>query len=183
VIRSLLAKYWWVFLLRGLAAIAFGVLALVAPAATIAALVFIFAVFALASGVLAVAGALALRKESDHWWVWLLQGVVGIVVGVLTFRSPAITALVLLTFIAVNAIIVGALEVVTAIRVRKEIEGEGWIIAAGLASILFGALLIARPGAGALALITVIGAYATVFGILLVLGAFRLRKAAAIASG
>jgi uncharacterized membrane protein HdeD (DUF308 family) len=179
VIRALLAKYWWVFLLRGLAALAFGVLAFVAPAATIAALVLTFAVFAVVSGVLAIAGAISLRKESDHWWVWLLQGIAGVVLGVLTFRSPGITALVLLLFIAANAIITGLLEVVTAFRVRKEIEGEGWIIAAGIASILFGVLLIARPGAGALALITVIGAYATVFGILLVLGAFKLKKFAA----
>ena len=178
MIRALLARYWWLFLLRGLAALAFGVLALVAPAATIAVLVFTFAVFAVLSGVLAVAGAFMIRTQSDHWWVWLLQGLAGIVLGVLTFRSPGITALVLLLFIAANAIVVGVLEVVTAIRVRKEIEGEGWIIAAGIASILFGALLIARPGAGALALITVIGAYAAVFGILLILGAFRLRRAA-----
>lgn len=176
MIRALLAKYWWVFLLRGLAALAFGILAFVAPAATIAALVLTFAVFAVVSGVLAIAGAFSLRAESDHWWVWLLQGIAGVVLGVLTFRSPGITALVLLLFIAANAIITGLLEVVTAFRVRKEIEGEGWIIAAGIASILFGVLLIARPGAGALALITVIGAYATVFGILLVLGAFKLKK-------
>ena len=109
----------------------------------------------------------------------MLGGIAGVVLGVLTFRSPGITALVLLLFIAANAIITGLLEVVTAFRVRKEIEGEGWIIAAGIASILFGVLLIARPGAGALALITVIGAYATVFGILLVLGAFKLKKFAA----
>jgi len=179
MIRAPLATYWWVFLLRGLAALAFGVLALVAPAATIAALVFTFAVFAVASGLFAVVGALMIRTASTHWWVWLLQGVAGIVLGVLTFRSPGITALVLLLFIAANAIITGGLEVVTAIRLRKEIEGEGWIIAAGIASILFGVLLIARPGAGALALITVIGAYAIVFGALLVLGAFRLRKLAA----
>lgn len=179
MLRRLLAKYWWVFLLRGLAALAFGVLAVVSPARTIGALVFVFAAFAIASGVLALIGAFQIRTESDHWWVWLLQGIAGIVLGVLTFRSPGITALVLLMFIAANAIISGLFEVITAIKVRKEIEGEGWIIAAGVASILFGILLVARPGAGALALITVIGAYAIVFGVMLVLGAFKLKRFAA----
>ncbi|HEX5634586.1 MAG TPA: HdeD family acid-resistance protein [Gemmatimonadales bacterium] len=176
MLRRLLASFWWVFLLRGIAALLFGALALVAPAATISALVMTFAVFAVASGVLAIVGAVQLRGASAHWWVWLFQGLAGVVVGMLTFRNPGITALVLLFFIAAHAILTGLFEVVTAVRVRKEIEGEGWIIAAGVASILFGVLLVARPGAGALALITVIGAYAAVVGVLLLLGAFRLRR-------
>ncbi|MCU0621473.1 MAG: HdeD family acid-resistance protein [Gemmatimonadales bacterium] len=176
MIRRLLAKYWWVFLLRGLAALAFGILAVVSPLRTLGALVLVFASFAIASGVLALIGAFQIRRESEHWWVWLLQGIAGIVLGVLTFRSPGITALVLLMFIAANAIISGVFEVVTAIKVRKEIENEGWIIAAGVASILFGAILVARPGAGAMALLTVIGAYAIVFGVMMVLGSFKLKK-------
>jgi uncharacterized membrane protein HdeD (DUF308 family) len=176
VLRRLVSRFWWVFLLRGLAALVFGLLALVAPAATISALVLTFAVFAIATGILAVVGAVQLRPESDHWWVWLLQGLAGVTVGLLTFRDPGITALVLLLYIAAHAIIGGVLDIVTAIRVRREIEGEAWIILAGIASVLFGVLLVARPGAGALALVTVIGAWALAFGALLVLGAFKLRK-------
>jgi uncharacterized membrane protein HdeD (DUF308 family) len=95
---------------------------------------------------------------------------------VLTFWMPGITALSLLWYLAFWSIFTGIMEIVTAVRLRKEIQGEGWIMLAGAASVVFGLLLLARPGAGALALITLIAGFAVVFGVLLVIASFRLKR-------
>ena len=111
-----------------------------------------------------------------NWWVLLLWGLVSVAVGVLTFVNPAITGLVLLMYIAAWAIITGVLQIVAAIRLRKEIQGEWLMGLSGLLSIVFGGLLVARPGAGALAVAWIIAAYAFIFGVLLMLLAFKVRK-------
>jgi uncharacterized membrane protein HdeD (DUF308 family) len=105
--------------------------------------------------------------------VLLLAGLAGIVVGVLTFLNPALTALALLFYIAIWAIATGLLQIVAAIRLRKEIEGELWLGLAGLASIVFGVLLTARPGEGALAVLWLIATYAIVSGVILVILAIK----------
>jgi uncharacterized membrane protein HdeD (DUF308 family) len=110
--------------------------------------------------------------------VLLLEGLLGIGVGALTVFNPAVTALVLLFYIAIWAIATGVLEIVIAIRLRKEIEGEWTLVLAGLASVAFGVLVMARPGSGALAVLWLIGSYAIVFGLLFVLLAFKVRGAA-----
>jgi uncharacterized membrane protein HdeD (DUF308 family) len=172
---AVLSRNWWILLLRGLAAIAFGVLTWMRPGISLAALVILFAGLALADGVLGIWMALAGRKENEDWWVLLLAGLVGLGVGILTLVAPGITALALLFYIALWAIAKGVLEIVVAIRLRREIEGEWMLVLAGLASIGFGVLLLARPGAGALAILWLLAAYAVVFGVLLVLLAFRVR--------
>jgi uncharacterized membrane protein HdeD (DUF308 family) len=106
----------------------------------------------------------------------ILAGVAGIITGVLTFLWPGLTALVLLYFIAGWAIVTGIFEVAAAIRLRKEIEGEWLLIIGGIASVLFGVLLVINPGAGALASVWIIGSYALIFGILMIVLAFRLRS-------
>ncbi len=173
---TLLSKNWWVFLVRGLAAILFGLVAFTLPGMTVATLVIFFGAWALVGGIFALVGAFGASKTHRTWWILLLQGLLGIAVGVLTFAQPAITALAILYYLAFWCLFTGLVEIVTAIRLRKEIQGEGWIMLAGALSVLFGLLLLARPGAGALALITVIGAYAVVFGIVLVMASFRLKK-------
>jgi uncharacterized membrane protein HdeD (DUF308 family) len=172
---AILHRTWWVLLLRGLAAIAFGILTWVLPGISLATLVLLFGAYSMADGVLGVWTAIAGRKEHEHWWVLLLGGLLGIGVGVLTFFAPGLTALALLFYIAIWAVATGVLELVAAIRLRKEIEGEWWLILGGLASVVFGVLLMARPGAGALALLWLIAAYAVVFGVLLVMLAFKAR--------
>jgi uncharacterized membrane protein HdeD (DUF308 family) len=127
-------------------------------------------------GILDVWNAIAGRKENDHWWVLLLGGLLGIVVGYITLTTPGITALALLFYIAIWAIARGVLQIVGAIRLRKEIEGEWLLVLGGLASVLFGVLLISRPGAGALAVLWLIGVYAIVFGIVTVALAFKARS-------
>jgi uncharacterized membrane protein HdeD (DUF308 family) len=173
---TLLAKNWWVFLVRGIAAILFGLMAFAWPGLSLATLVIFFGAWALVGGIFAIVGAFSASKRHKEWWVLLLQGILGVGVGVLTFWQPGITAISILWYLAFWSIFTGVVEVVTAIRLRKEIKGEGWIMLAGAASVLFGVLLIARPGAGALALITLIACFAIVFGVILVVAAFRLKK-------
>lgn len=174
-LAAILARNWWVLLLRGLVAIAFGVLAWIQPGITIAALVLLFGAYTLVDGVLGAWTAIAGRKEHEHWWVLLLWGVVGIAVGVMTFVAPGVTAFALLFYIAIWAVATGVLQLVAAVRLRKEIAGEWLLALGGLASVVFGVLLMAQPGAGALALVWLIATYAVVFGIVLVLLAFKLR--------
>jgi uncharacterized membrane protein HdeD (DUF308 family) len=170
-----LAKHWWLTLLRGICAVLFGVLTFVWPGVTLVTLVILYGAFALADGVLAIAAAIMGGSPAPRWWLAIV-GLLGIGAGILTFMWPGLTALVLLFFIAGWAIASGVMQVVGAIRLRREIDNEWLLAAGGLLSIVFGLVLLIRPGAGALALILVIGAYAIAEGVLLIAFAFRLRK-------
>lgn len=171
-----LARNWWVVLLRGVAGILFGIATFFAPAISLAVLVLLFGAYALVDGVLAVISAVRNRATNEHWWVLLIEGVVGIITGIVTFAWPGITALALLYVIAAWALVTGALEIAAAVRLRKVIDHEWLLVLSGIASIIFGVLLALFPGAGALALVLWIGAYAIVFGALLVALGFRLRS-------
>ena len=172
---DVLARNWWALALRGVVAILFGLAALVWPGLTLTALVLLFGADALVDGVFAVVAAIARAGRERHWWALLLEGLLGIAAGVVTLAWPGITGLVLLLFIAAWAIITGVVEIVAAIRLRREIEGEFLLGLGGALSVLFGLLLIVRPGAGALAVAWLIGIYAILFGALLLALAVRLR--------
>ena len=172
---SNLSRFWWMLLLRGLLAIAFGILVFTSPALSLVSLILIFGIFALADGLAAVVTAIRGRDENDDWWVVLLAGLAGMGVGVITFLAPGITALMLLFYIALWATVIGLLEIVTAIRLRREIQGEFWLILHGIVAVAFGVFLIARPGLGALSVLALIGAYAIASGILMIAFAFRIR--------
>jgi uncharacterized membrane protein HdeD (DUF308 family) len=173
---TLLSKTWWVFVLRGVLAILFGIGAFAMPGVTLAALILIYAVYAFMDGVVALVAAFTKRAPGEGFpWSVLLIGLAGILAGIVAFVYPGATALVLLYLIAAWHIVRGAFEVAVAIRLRKEIEGEGWLIAAGLMSILFGVFLFVRPAAGALALLWVIGTFAMIFGIVLIALGFKLK--------
>jgi uncharacterized membrane protein HdeD (DUF308 family) len=172
---SILSRSWWLLLLRGVAAIAFGVLTWIQPGISLAALIMLFGAYSMADGILGIWTAVAGRKEQEHWAVLLLGGLLGIGVGLITFFAPGLTALALLFYIAIWAIATGVLEIVAAIRLRKEIEGEWLLVIAGLASVVFGTLLMAQPAAGAVTLLWLIASYAIVFGALLVILAFKAR--------
>ena len=173
---AILRRNWWVLLLRGIAAIAFGVLTWFYPGLSLAVLVLLFGAYAFVDGVLGVWSALAGREKHDDWWLLLLVGLLGIGVGVLTFFAPGLTAIGLLFYIAVWAIATGVLEIITAIRLRKEIEGEWLLVLGGIVSVVFGVFLMAQPGVGALALLWMIAAFAVVFGVLMVILAFKARS-------
>jgi len=175
-LAKILAHNWWMLLLRGFVAVLFGLLTWFLPQISLEFLVLLFGAFVLVDGVMGVGMAISGRKEYEDWWVLLLWGFVGVGIGILTFAAPIATGLVLLFFIAIWAIATGVLEIVVAIRLRREIEGEWLLVLGGLVSIVFGVLLMLHPGAGALALVWLIGTYAVAFGILLVILAFRTRS-------
>jgi uncharacterized membrane protein HdeD (DUF308 family) len=167
---------WWLYAVRGVVAILFGILALIWPKETILALVLLFGAYALLDGVFSVFAGIASYRYFKRWWAVLLEGVAGILFGVLTFFWPNITALVLLYFIAAWALITGIFEIVAAIQLRRVITGEWALILSGLLSMIFGVLLFVFPGAGAVSLVWLIGIYAILFGITLIILAFRLRS-------
>ncbi|MGB3069729.1 MAG: HdeD family acid-resistance protein [Ottowia sp.] len=175
-LAAALSRNWWVVLLRGVVAILFAVLTWAQPGITLAALVLVFGAYAVVDGVLGVWMAISNRKTNPQWWVLLLWGIVSVIAGVMTFAVPGITGLVLLMYIAAWAVVTGVLQIMAAIRLRKEIEGEWLLGLGGLASVVFGGLMIWNPGAGALAVAWLIAAYAFIFGVLMVLLAFRVRK-------
>jgi uncharacterized membrane protein HdeD (DUF308 family) len=170
-----LSRYWWVLALRGVVAIIFGVLAVIWPALTLFTLVLLFGAYAFVDGIFAVVAGITSRERDQRWWATVLEGVAGIIFGVLTFVWPGMTALVLLYFIAAWAFVTGILEIVAAVQLRKVITNEWMLILGGIVSIIFGVLLALFPGAGALGLTWMIGIYAIVFGILFIILAFRLR--------
>jgi len=171
-----LSRNWWTLALRGLFAVLFGIMAFAGPGITLGALVLLYGAYAFADGVLAIAAALVGRTVGVPWWALLIEGLAGIGVGIITLLWPGITALVLLYLIAFWAVVTGVFEIVAAIRLRKEIRGEWLLALSGVLSVLFGVALIVSPGAGALAVVWLIGAYAIVFGALMIALALRLRS-------
>jgi uncharacterized membrane protein HdeD (DUF308 family) len=170
-----LAKNWWMLLLRGIAAILFGVLALSWPGMTLLTLIMFYGAFALVDGVFAIIAAIAGGAPAPRWWLAVV-GLLGIATGLLMFMMPGLTALVLLYFIAGWAIATGVFQIIGAINLRKEIDNEWFLILGGIVSVLFGVGVMMAPGAGALALLWVIGIYALVLGVIFVALAFRLKK-------
>jgi len=168
-----LTKNWWVLLLRGVLAIMFAVFTFARPDITLASLILLFGAYAFADGVLHVTAAV--RSGSGNWWALLLAGIFSIGASLVTFFYPGLTALSLVYCIAFWSISSGVTEIIAAIRLRKEIEGEWLLALAGLLSVIFGVFLVAAPGAGALGLLMVIAGYAFVAGIVLILLGFRLR--------
>jgi len=165
-----LAKQWWVWLVRGILAVLFSIMAFAWPSLTLLALVLLFGVYVLMDGLVVVwvgAGARA-------WWL-VIAGVLGVIISIYTFINPGTTAVALVYLIAVWAILRGLLEIIAAIQLRREISGGWALIIAGILSIFFGGVLVARPSAGALAMVWLIGAFALLFGVMMIVLAFRVR--------
>ena len=176
VLLPALAQNWWVFLVRGLVAIVFGLVALAWPGATLVTLVLFYGVFALIDGVFAVIAAVRGKGgKGSRWWLSFV-GLLGIVAGLVTYFSPGLTALALLVVIGIWALMYGMVEIVGAIRLRKEIDNEWLLMMHGALAVLFGLMALFRPGAGALALIWLIASFAFASGVLLIALAFRLKS-------
>ena len=166
---------WSALALRGVLAIIFGLLVFAWPGISLWVLVLFFGANALIDGVLAIVAAVRGSASGARWWGMLLQGILGIATGIITFLWPGLTTLVLLYFIAAWAIVIGVFEIVAAIRLRKEIQGEWLLALRGALAIVFGVILFANPGAGALALVWLIGAFSIALGVVNLILAFRLR--------
>jgi uncharacterized membrane protein HdeD (DUF308 family) len=173
---GMLTRNWKWIALRGAVAILFGLLTLFNPGITLATLIMLFGAYALVDGIFMVVSAIANRHGEPRWGTLLVGGLLGIGAGIATYTWPGITAVVLLSVIAVWAIAMGIFEVAAAIRLRKQLDGEWALILAGVLSVAFGVLLVMRPAAGALAVVLWIGAYALISGIVLVSLGFRLRS-------
>jgi uncharacterized membrane protein HdeD (DUF308 family) len=167
---------WWALVIRGIAAVAFGILAFIWPSITLTVLVLLWGAYAFVDGVFAIAAGIKSHGENKRWWILLTEGILSVFAGALAFAIPGITALVLLMLIAVWAIVTGVFEIVAAVQLRKYIKGEWLLAIAGVASILFGAALLINPIAGALTLVWLIGAYSIVFGVLLIALGLRLHS-------
>jgi uncharacterized membrane protein HdeD (DUF308 family) len=174
-----LARNWGAIAVRGVVAIIFGILCFVVPGITLRTLVLLFGAYALVDGVFDIIAAVRRRTGDEPWWALLLEGIVGIAAGLVAFLMPRLTALALLYIIAAWAIVTGVLEIVAAVRLRREITNEWWLAFSGVLSVVFGVLIMAAPAAGALVIVLWIGAYAVVFGASLLALAFRLRRAQA----
>jgi uncharacterized membrane protein HdeD (DUF308 family) len=179
-----LSRNWWALALRGLAAILFGILAFAWPGITLFVLVIFFGAYLLVDGIFAIVAAVRAAGEEARWWLLLIEGILGVVAGLVAFFWPGLTALALLYLVAAWAIVTGIMEIVGAIRLRQEIVGEWALILSGALSVLFGVLLVVIPArAGLLSLTWLIGIYAVAFGVLLVILAFRVRNALSSAEG
>lgn len=176
--RSHLQGNWGWIVLRGVAAVLFAVVAMMWPGITLAALVVAWGAYAFADGVLALAVAWQVRAEGAPFWALVVVGLLGIAAGVATFIWPQITALTLLILITAWAMLMGVFQVVAAIRLRKEIEGEWLLALSGVLSVAFGVLMMLNPGAGALVMLTLTATFAFAFGVLLIVLGLRLRTAA-----
>jgi uncharacterized membrane protein HdeD (DUF308 family) len=171
-----LKRHWWVPVIRGIAAIVFGIIAFTHPVMAAATLVLFFGAWVLIDGIFRIVGAIGHRASDSDWGWQLVIGILGIIIGLLTFHAPAITALALVIYVAAWALMIGASEIVLAVKMRHEIKGEWFLILMGLISIVFAIMLLWNPIAGAAALIWLIAWYAIIFGILGIIFGFRLRS-------
>jgi uncharacterized membrane protein HdeD (DUF308 family) len=171
-----LARWWWTFILRGVLAILFGVLAFFAPQYGLAILVGLFAAWAIIDGVGNLIAGIRTRGQDRSWWLEVLEGLVSVAAGVVAVLLPAEAAQVLVLIIAAWAVVTGVIEIVMAVRLRRVIDNEVWMALAGAASILFGIIVVLFPAAGALSLVWLIGSFAIAFGVFLIILGFRLRR-------
>ena len=171
-----LARNWWLVLLRGVLAIVFGVIAFAQPAETSVVLAIVFGAYAIVDGIAEIVSAI--RGDSDRRVWYILAGVLSVIAGVIAFALPIFTFLTFVYLIAAWAMVTGVMEIVAGIRLRDEIDNEVWLRIGGALSVLFGVLAFRNPVVAGLSIVYLIGAYAVVYGIVLILLSFRVRGVA-----
>jgi uncharacterized membrane protein HdeD (DUF308 family) len=171
---TVLVRNWWAFVIRGVLAIGFGLIALFLPGVTMLSLVALFAAYAVTDGVFAIVSAVRAAKQGERWTWLALEGVAGIAAGVIAIAMPVLTVALFVTLIAIWALVTGGFMLAAALRIDAD-HGRWWLMLAGIASLAYGALLLMAPLAGAVVLTWWIGAYALVFGTAMLATALRLR--------
>lgn len=175
-VLELLARNWWAVALRGAIAVLFGVLMLVWPGLSLLVLVIAFGAFALVDGLFSIVAAVRAARGHESWGTLLLVGITGILAALVTWFWPGITVLALAFVIGAWAIISGILAIVAAVELRREMHGEFWLGLSGALAVLFGVLVFANPAAGALAIAWLLGVFAILFGVSLLVLSFRVRS-------
>ena len=170
-----MADNWWVLLLRGIAAVIFGLLALFWPGLTVYLLLIVFGAYAIFDGIMAVIVAFQRKSEDDGWWAWALDGALSIIIGLMALFWPEATALALIIWMAIWAVVGGIFRIIAAFRLRAEIEGEWALGFSGLLMVIWGVLMALIPAAGLLSIAWLIGIFALLIGIVMIVLAFRLR--------
>jgi uncharacterized membrane protein HdeD (DUF308 family) len=170
---DVLRRNWWMLVLRGLIAVIFGILAIIWPGLTVLTLIIFFGAFAIVDGIFAIGAAIWRAEHRMDWWSLAGEGVLGIIIGIIAFVWPGLTALGLLYVIGAWAIITGVIEIVSAVRLRAMIPNEWFLIVSGALSVLWGLILFIFPGTGAIALVWIIGIFAIIYGAALI--AFGMR--------
>jgi uncharacterized membrane protein HdeD (DUF308 family) len=170
------SDYWWLFLVRGVFAILLGVMAIIFPATTITVLALFIGAYMFVDGLFSIVAAFNARRTM-RTWAWLLaSGILGVIIGIVTFINPFATVVAILSLVALWSLLIGIAEIVWAFRLRKVIRGEGWYIASGILSIAFSFLLLILPAAGILTITWLFGIYAITIGIILISLGIRLKR-------
>jgi uncharacterized membrane protein HdeD (DUF308 family) len=172
---SVLADNWWAIAIRGVLAIVFAFIALFLPGATMLSLVLVFAAYAFADGVFGIIAAVRAARAHERWGLLVLEGVVNIVTAAIAILWPGITVVAFVLLVASWAILSGGLMLAAAFRLQID-HGRWWLALGGIASLIYGVLLVAAPAIGALVLTWWLGAYALIFGVSLIVLAFQLRQ-------
>jgi uncharacterized membrane protein HdeD (DUF308 family) len=175
-VSVILAKNWWSLVLRGLAAISLGLLTVAWHGFKDGEMVLLFGGYAVLDGLVGLAGAIRAAQANEQWAVLVIEGLAGIGAGIFTFAWPAMTLFTLVYVIAGWALLTGLLEILAGLRLRSYISGEWFLIFSGIASLVLGILMVTLPLAGTLTIALGLGAYALVFGILLIRLGFQLRS-------
>jgi uncharacterized membrane protein HdeD (DUF308 family) len=170
------ANRWWTLVIRGLLAIAFGILAVLEPPTAVMALVFIFGIYAIADGLASLSALLSPVAPERGGWLLGLEGVLSVAAGIIALAWPGITAMALFYIIAWWAIVIGVMEIIGGIAYSKEIEGEWAVILSGLLWVAFGVMLLIWPNAGVVAVLALIATFAIIRGVMLIVAGARLRR-------
>lgn len=170
-----LASGWWVFLIRGIVAVLLGVMIWFQPGASLAALVLFFGAWMLVDGIFSSVGSIVRRHENPEWGWMLVSGIVSLVIGVLTLRAPGVTAVVLVLYVSVWAMMLGIGQITLGWRIRKEVSNEWTLYLSGAVALLFGIMVMWNPAAGALGVLWMIAFFSILFGFSMILLSFRLK--------
>jgi uncharacterized membrane protein HdeD (DUF308 family) len=171
---AVLARNWWLIAIRGALAVVIGVIAFAAPAATMLSLVLLFSAYMFVDGIFAIVAAVRAARSGERWGWLTLGGIVSIATAILAVLWPGLTIVAYVLLVAAWAIVTGVLMLAAAFRLNLD-HGRWWLVLGGVASVVYGALLVIAPLIGALVLTWWFGAYALVFGVMLLVLAFRLR--------
>lgn len=173
---KMLFKNWWMILLKGTLLIIFGILAFLRPGITMTSLVIWFAAFMIADGVISLAAVISNWNSREDKWLLVAEGALGVLLGILIFRRPVVFEVFIAYLIGFWAIFSGISKIAMAIQLRKEMEGEGWLVLSGIMSILFGIIIFAQPMTGIATLMWIAGTFAILVGILMIFLSLKLRR-------